>query len=365
MPDGYQMDRADGQHPSREPILDGWRAVSIVFVIAGHWLPLGPAGLQLNAATATTGMAIFFTLSGFLITSLLLKDPRVEPFLIRRLFRIVPLAWAAMLILALANHPDFKTLAAHLLFVANLPPPDLMPGGSHLWSLCVEVQFYAAIALLVGVGGRRGLYALPLFALAVTLVRVANGQPINIVTWYRVDEILAGGCVALIMDWRRTRGWMSVPPNGMTLAFVLLLFASSHPALLGWLGYFRPYLAAAAVGSSLLASPLWLRSMLESRPARYVAQTSYALYVIHGMLGATWLGGEGKPVLLKYVLRVPLLAVTVALAHVSTFHVEARAIRVGKRLAAHRARTAPPVRPSTKLPSDSPSGNPAYDEPRS
>ena len=191
---------------------------SIVFVIAGHLLPLGPAALQLNAATATTGMAIFFTLSGFLITSLLLKDPRVKPFLIRRLFRIVPLAWLAMLVLALVNRPDFLTLTAHLLFVANLPPPDLMPGGSHLWSLCVEVQFYAAIALLVGVGGRRGLYALPLFALAVTLVRVANGQPINIVTWYRVDEILAGGCVALMMDWRRTWGWMSVPPNSMTLA---------------------------------------------------------------------------------------------------------------------------------------------------
>ncbi len=338
MPKGHNMDRVDGQQLSRQPILDGLRAMSIVLVIAGHWLPIGPARLQFNAATATTGMAIFFTLSGFLITSTLLKDPTVELFLIRRLFRIVPLAWAAVLVLALANRPDFRTLAAHLLFVANLPPPDLMPGGSHLWSLCVEVQFYAVIALLVGVFGRRGLYALPLLTLAVTLVRLANGQPVNIVTWYRVDEILAGGCVALLFDWRRTRGRISKPPESMTLVCAAFLFASSHPALLEWTGYFRPYFAAAAVASSMLASPVWLRWVLESRPARYVAQTSYALYVIHGMLGATWLGGEGKPVIMKYALRVPLLIATVALTHLSTFHFEARAIRLGKKLAELRSR---------------------------
>lgn len=351
------MDRADGQHLSHQPVLDGWRAVSIALVIVGHWLPIGPAGLQLNAATATTGMAIFFTLSGFLITSLLLRDPRVEPFLIRRLFRIVPLAWAAVLVLALANNPDFPTLAAHLLFFANLPPPDLMPGGSHLWSLCVEVQFYAVIGLLVGVLGRRGLYVLPLLALAVTLARMADGQAINIVTWYRVDEILAGGCVALLFDRRQIRGWMSRPPEWMTLVCVVLLFASSHPALLEWIGYFRPYFAAAAVASSMLASPVWLRSILESRPARYVAQTSYALYVIHGMLGATWLGGEGKPILVRYALRVPLLVATVALAHLSTFQFEARAIRVGKRLAAFRTRTVTVPRKCATHPSDSTSVN--------
>ena len=64
--------------------------------MAGHWLPLGPKAWELNGAVAASGMALFFTLSGFLITQLLLRDDRVGPFLIRRLFRILPLAWMAM-----------------------------------------------------------------------------------------------------------------------------------------------------------------------------------------------------------------------------------------------------------------------------
>jgi peptidoglycan/LPS O-acetylase OafA/YrhL len=316
---------------SHLPVLDGWRAVSITLVLAGHLLPLGPAGLQLNAAAATSGMAIFFTLSGYLITSLLMRNSSVKPFLIRRLFRIVPLAWLAMLILALTGQPSGRRLAENLLFFANLPPPTLLAGGSHLWSLCVEVQFYATVALLVGLLGRRGLYLLPLLAVSVTLIRIAANQPIGIVTWYRVDEILAGGCVALALTSQKFQA-IRVPQEWLTLVFLVLLFASSHPVLISGLGYLRPYFAAAAVGASLLAAPAWLKRALESEPARYVAQTSYALYVIHGMLAASWLGGEGKPALTKYMLRVPLLLATFGLAHLSTFHFEARAISLGKRL---------------------------------
>jgi len=56
----------------RFPALDGWRAISILLVLAGHLFPLGPKAYLINESIAALGMAIFFTLSGFLITTTLL-----------------------------------------------------------------------------------------------------------------------------------------------------------------------------------------------------------------------------------------------------------------------------------------------------
>lgn len=315
----------------RIPILDGWRAVSILAVLAGHLLPLGPSRFQINEAVAASGMAIFFTLSGFLIASILRSEPDVRRFLIHRIFRIVPLAWLAMGCLAFANHADLATIAANFLFYANLPPAQLMVGGEHLWSLCVEVQFYMAAALIVLIAGRRGLYVLPAAALVITGLRIFAREPISIVTWHRVDEILAGATLALILAAVGVPDRKIVLPRWLPLLLGACLLASAHPAH-PWLGYFRPYLAAAMVGSSIVAAPAWFRRILESAPARYVAEISYALYVVHAMLAATWLGSGNNSLLQKYALRPVLLAVTWGLAHLSTFHFERRWIAIGKRL---------------------------------
>lgn len=319
----------------RVAILDGWRAVSILSVLAGHWFPLGPGSWQLNAAFATSGMALFFCLSGFLITQLLLRDQRVGAFLIRRLARIVPLAWAGMLALALipANLPY---LAENLGFIANLPPIHLLQGGNHLWSLCVEVQFYAAVALIVLVAGRRGLYALPLLALVVTGLRIMAGESHSIVTWHRVDEILAGATLALVANVHRPGEVTVRLPTWTPLALWVLLLASAHPELHA-LQYARPYIAALTIGTSLYVAPEWLRRIWTGAAARYVAEISYALYVVHGILSITWLGGEDATKVERYVRRPLLVLATWAVAHVSTFYYERRFIALGKKLTSRPA----------------------------
>src|SRR5689334_16088961 len=74
------------------PVLDGWRGISILCVLATHMLPLGPYGWG-NAFVGIAGMSLFFTLSGFLITSTLLEKDDVRSFFIRRACRILPLAF--------------------------------------------------------------------------------------------------------------------------------------------------------------------------------------------------------------------------------------------------------------------------------
>ncbi len=315
------------------PILDGWRALSILFVLAGHWLPIGSKSWEMNAAVAASGMALFFCLSGFLITQFLSADPKVGAFLIKRIFRIIPLAWLAMIILAVANGANFDTILANVLFFANLPPAELMRGGEHLWSLCVEMQFYIFMAGLVLIGGRKALFLIPFFTVCVTLFRVYSGETISIVTWHRVDEIFIGGCVALIWNNPNLSDFLRRIPSIISPLLLIALVLVSSPQA-GELGYFRPYIAGAAILTSLYAFPMLLYHVWTSRIARYIAQISYALYVFHGMLTATALGGHDGTKIEKYILRIPLALLTWCFSHFSTFHYEKAANALGRKLAA-------------------------------
>lgn len=315
------------------PILDGWRAMSILFVLAGHWLPLGPSDWQMNSAIAASGMALFFCLSGFLITQFLYLDQRIGIFLIKRIFRIAPLAWLAIAILVVANGASMQTGAANFLFFANLPPAQLMAGGEHLWSLCVEMQFYIFMAILVLVGGRNALFLVPLFTVCVTLLRIHDGEIISIVTWHRVDEIFIGGWVALAWNNRRVQNIARKIPQSAAPLFLTGLVLVSLPQASN-LGYLRPYFAGAAVFASLYAFPPPLYRLWTGTTARYIAKISFALYVVHGMLTATLLGGHEASKTVKYMLRIPMALLTWAISHVSTFYFERSAIAAGHRLGA-------------------------------
>lgn len=322
----------DAQHAlERLPLLDGWRALCILLVLAGHLLPMGPSAWQLNAPVAATGMVIFFTLSGFLITRFLIEDGNIRRFLIRRLARIVPLAWLGMLLaIMVAGGASSGEIVGNFLFLANLPPDSLIPPGAHFWSLCLEVQFYLSIALLVAIGGKRALLIVPLACFAITLARVYWQEPMSIVTWFRADEILAGATLALVYEgWlgQRARRLLSRPNIFLLLA---LLFASADLRT-GYLAYLRPYICAVMIGASLYNAPTWVRDLAERRITVYIAQTSYALYVFHAIFAATWLGsGE---TLAKYAKRPLLFAATFVSAHLSTFHYERRWNQWGRRFA--------------------------------
>ena len=313
----------------RLDVLDGWRGLSILFVLATHLMPLGPKSWRLNETSGPVGMALFFTLSGFLITGFLLKHKSVLDFLIRRFFRIVPLAWLFSLVALAYVGADASRYFAHFLFYANLPPFWLTKVTSHFWSLCVEVQFYVGVAVLVRCLGSRGLLLLVPLCLAVTGYRVWWGAEISIVTWFRIDEILAGCILALVHYGRLGTAPQTALRKLNSYVLIVLLLISCHPDS-GFMNYLRPYLAAALVGTTLVNQGAWLSRQLTARPLKYIAEVSFALYVIHPLVAATWLGsGEGWA---KYIKRPLLFGAVFALAHLSTFQFERRCIALGKRL---------------------------------
>ena len=241
--------------------LDGWRGISIALVLAAHTLPLGPKALRLNEAAGAAGMALFFTLSGFLITATLLDRPSARDFLIRRGCRIVPLyvVTQAVVLAATASPPD--RWAAVLLFTQNYATGYLDRWNSVTWSLCVEVHFYLLAAALVGLLGRRSLYLLPVLGAAVTAARVAIGAPISIHTHLRADEILAGAGLALVV--RGGAGGAVRSGLGAAGPWVwLALFAVAVNPHSGPVQYARPYAAALLVGSTLYRPGDWLSRRL-------------------------------------------------------------------------------------------------------
>lgn len=316
-----------GKPGERFEILDAWRGLSIICVLATHLLPLGPKAWQLNLTFGPIGMALFFCLSGFLITNFLLQQPSISDFLIRRIARIVPLAWICIAISLFWLGASSDIWLAHLFFYANWPPMALTDLTGHLWSLCVEMQFYIGVALLFWLTKGRGLLLLPLFCLGFTLTRIVNGVHVEINTYYRIDEILVGSTLALAIDERLGKFLPNLIRNSNFPVLLILFVASCHPAS-GALNYARPYLAAGLVGWTLLNPTVISSRLLKHRVLAYLATISFALYVLHPLLAYSWLG-QGD-ILEKYAKRPVLFIVLFLLAHVSTFQFEHRCISLGK-----------------------------------
>ena len=168
------------------------------------------------------------------------------------------------------------------------------------------------------------MWAVPFLCFAVTAARIIDQQMISIVTWHRVDDILAGGILALLY----AHGRHTLPKRYPLWLAVLGFRACSHPAR-GFLQYLRPYAAAAMVGTSLVCAPVLVQRALESAPMSYIAGISHALYVIYAILLGTWLGsGATVEEYLKWSL---LIAATFALAHLSNSYLGIPFIRLIRR----------------------------------
>jgi peptidoglycan/LPS O-acetylase OafA/YrhL len=156
--------------PSRIPSLDGLRAVSIMLVLIGHSAVCSnaPAFLTHFDHAGNFGVRCFFIISGFLITTLLLKEREttgrisMKGFYIRRALRIFPPSLAYIGIIATCSALGWLTLKPGDLIHALTYTMNYHLHRAwwldHLWSLSVEEQFYLLWpGLLYWVGNRRGM----------------------------------------------------------------------------------------------------------------------------------------------------------------------------------------------------------------
>lgn len=271
-------------------------------------------------------MALFFALSGFLITSKLGHGIPISVFLVRRLARILPLAYAYLGIAAVLLGIDLSYPAWTASFTVNYATEWLLGSyNSHFWSLCVEIHFYVGIAAAMFLGGRRALLIVWPACIAVSALRVIEGQVIAIQTHLRLDEILVGACVATCYG--------RIKPTGMTVTAFFVAVAGwlvcSHP-LSGNLQYLRPYATGVVLWVALGLNSGWLHAFLVSRPMAYVAEISYGLYVLHPITVHGWMN-EGS-IMERYFVKRPIsFALTFGLSHFSRFIWESYWVSIARR----------------------------------
>ena len=307
------------------PVLDGIRAISIIAVLATHLMPIYALGKHLNASVGMFGMSLFFILSGFLVTAQGLKLPSAGAFAKRRLLRIVPAAWLCILVTTIfSENINGQSAVRYLLFVANMPPQMLPAPLDHFWSLCVELHFYLIAAILLLFRSVKIWMALPLMLVAATIQRIYFHVDGTSLTLYRIDDILAGATLAMILHFKPklVDCRQATADVLFFVSLILLLLGSLHEPYVGenWLSYMRPY-SAGLMAYILITKPnKYIETFLSHRYLKYIATISYALYIWHLPLAATWLGSGD--ILEKYAKRPLLLLVLFLVAHCSTFYFE-------------------------------------------
>lgn len=147
--------------PTRHlPVLDGLRAVAVLLVLWCH-VPLATAGYPEWLRTAHTlvgpggtGVELFFVLSGFLITRILIREREqqvpVRWFLLRRILRIFPIYYLLLLVMLVVQpSAEVGWAACYLLNLRELFGPVTDGPLGHLWSLCIEEHYYLLWPLVV------------------------------------------------------------------------------------------------------------------------------------------------------------------------------------------------------------------------
>ncbi|MCY1271263.1 O-acetyltransferase OatA [compost metagenome] len=288
--------------------LDGLRALAALSVILFH---LDTPGFALG----WTGVPLFFVISGFLITGILLDLRAASPgigdflrtFYIRRTLRIFPLYYAYLGIacaLALATHSVIPDLWSYVLYLQNytlgasrFEHPWVL---GHTWSLAVEEQFYLIWPFVVWLAGRRFLPAVIVATIAMSIVaRMAishfTGNPfLQFATLLScADGLVMGAALSLahragLLQARAVPFFLAAAAL-MALSLGIVGYGNMWTPL-GWatgkLGdwFFSILCLFFTALLGLLVRSQGLQNVLEWQPLRALGKISYGLYIYHGLI---------------------------------------------------------------------------------
>jgi peptidoglycan/LPS O-acetylase OafA/YrhL len=331
--------------------LDGVRGLAIVLVVLSHSIGF--------PATAFSGVELFFVLSGFLITTLLLEEHSATgrvafaEFYRRRAFRLLPalvallasfLVYSIVAVLAgggSLERPLFG-VAAGLGYFTNISlavDPTAMPNElRHLWSLAIEEQFYIVWppVLFLVLRGRKGLALAVLtgaclFSVAQQIGLYLGGAEaarISFGTDTRSTSILVGCIVAIALLTSARPALLSVARTASPLAIAcfvgLLTLAPGLDLFSAWVSAFA--LCCACLVVVALDDRSALARVLAVSPLVFLGRISYSLYLWHVAL--FWAFDQHTN---PQLMDLPVLALSIGFAVASYYLVEMPFLRRRRR----------------------------------
>ena len=290
--------------------LDGMRGLAIGLVLLYHgWVFTGASDLGAAIDRARSigwaGVDVFFVLSGFLITGILLETRRAprywRDFLVRRGLRIFPLYYAVLLLLAAASRfiavPALDHLWINFLYLTNFAiavwgenrvPLDIA------WSLAIEEQFYLLYPWLVRRLSPRALAGVLLAVIAAApvarvLIWAFGAQPTlgpYVLPYARFDALAYGALIRLAFELDRARLVAAIarlaPVLGAAALVVLYAWPRKDVRFIA-IGYSTTAIAAAALLARVLLAPpaALVRRWFESGWLVYLGKISYGVYLLH------------------------------------------------------------------------------------
>lgn len=349
--------------PSRIPSLDGLRAVSIGLVLISHLMfssgSRNPALARAAGSLGGFGVEVFFVISGFIITHLLLKEAdrtgtlSLKNFYIRRAFRIWPAYYAFLLTVFVLQRLRILGIATRDLVGSGLFIWNYTHAGNtwlgHTWSLCVEEQFYLFWpALLWFFGARKALRLAVALLLIEPVVRIATLMllpPDNFLVWRmgllghaRMDSMMYG-CVAAILLGHagfRIRVMQFLQAGGRWVALAALV---NSYILTQFVPHYLEIVGLSLEGLSIALMLIWLVCRADGAMGRllntpvlvHVGLISFSLYLWQQLFV------NEKTIPLLRHLPVCLVC-SLALAEISYWYIERPFLRARERWTKGRSR---------------------------
>jgi peptidoglycan/LPS O-acetylase OafA/YrhL len=321
--------------PAHIPALDGVRALAVIGVIASH------SGLF---NLGWLGVDVFFGLSGYLITGILMDARAVTssgkaffiPFYMRRALRILPLAWVVATLMAYirGEWSGWPWYVGYLVnWLPTSPPPrDL----GHYWSLAVEEQFYTVWPAVVFFAPRKQLVRISCWLIGIDMAlrlgfsmappAFATRQFLDLATFGRADSLLVGTLLAQRQrngGWGRETQWALPVAIACAIAMVCIRWAELHDFPFPATYNAKWPVIALGVGAFLLYVLVHPPAFLRWRWLAWIGKISYGVYVIHSCFGH-WLHKNFQSPPLIFVLQ---MSITIPLAALSWYLFESPILR--------------------------------------
>jgi peptidoglycan/LPS O-acetylase OafA/YrhL len=291
-------------HTEYMPQLDGLRAVAVAIVILSHWAP----NMSMFSSGSYLGVHLFFILSGFLITGILLDAKKtaefhntgrsqiIKNFYIRRFLRIFPLYYLVLAIMFAFGVPNIvEHFSWHISYLTNfkIALDGWLGEASHLWSLAVEEQFYLFWPFVILLIPSRYLnLTIASFILVSPLFKTfygIYGDNTNLTLIYTTPFVsfmaLGSGSLLSVLQRKNINNQKLILIFSFVTSGLVLIILAITDYMYIWYGIIYDITTTICIACIIMCASKgykgFIGTILECKPMVYLGKISYGIYLLH------------------------------------------------------------------------------------